>query len=151
MKAVDGHATAPVLQTLAGVPESVGTARRLARDLLGPGHPAADTAVVVVSELVTNAIAHTRSGRAGGTMTIALCPGPAGVLIQVRDDGGCSEPRVSECGDGEPAELAEHGYGLLLVAALADSWGTFSSPDGRVTWCRVSARAVAAEDVRRAG
>jgi hypothetical protein len=36
------------------------------------------------------------------------------------------------------ADGAEHGYGLLLVDALAERWGTISSPDGRVTWCRVA-------------
>ena len=77
---------------------------------------------------------HSKSGEPGGSVTVALCSGPAGILIQVRDDGGPSEPRVSAIS----ADGAEHGYGLLLVDALAESWGTISSPDGRVTWCRVA-------------
>ena len=51
-------------------------------------------------------------------------------------DGGASEPHLSgvatESGNG-----ADHGYGLLLVDALADRWGTIASPDGRITWCRI--------------
>ena len=93
--------------------------------------------MLLVSELVTNSVMHSRSGEPGGSVTVALCEGPAGVLIQVCDNGGTSEPRVSAM--PLPGNGAEHGYGLLLVDALADRWGTISSPEGRVTWCRVSA------------
>jgi anti-sigma regulatory factor (Ser/Thr protein kinase) len=129
-------AKAPVLCVLPGTPESASAARRMARQLLGDRHPAAETVQLVVSELVTNAIVHTKSGAPDGTVTVALCPGPGGVLVQVRDDGGPSEPRIS----GEAAHRgneAEQGYGLLLVDALAERWGTISSPDGRITWCRI--------------
>lgn len=126
-------ARVPVLRVLPGTPEAVGVARELARELLGSNHPAADTVLLLVSELVTNSIRHSRSGAPGGTVTITLCPGSAGVLVQVRDDGGPSVPSVSAAPGGD----AEHGYGLLLVDALADSWGTLASAEGRVTWCRV--------------
>jgi anti-sigma regulatory factor (Ser/Thr protein kinase) len=123
----------PLVRVLAGTPDSAGKARRLARDFLGEGHPDADTVALIVSELVTNAVTHSRSGAAGGSVTISLCGGDAGVLVQVRDDGGPSGRWVSSA----PGTAAEHGYGLLLVDALADSWGTSSGPHGRVTWCRV--------------
>jgi hypothetical protein len=61
------------------------------------------------------------------------------VLIQVRDDGGLTEPRVVAT-EATGAAWAEHGYGLLLVAALADSWGTTTTREGRLTWCRVVAK-----------
>ena len=128
---------APLLRVLPGTPESASAARSMTRQLLGEGHPSAETVQLVVSELVANAIVHSKSGAPGGTVTVALCPGPGGILVQVRDDGGPSEPHLSgvatEGGNG-----AEHGYGLLLVDALADRWGTISSPDGRITWCRIS-------------
>lgn len=127
---------APLLRVLPGTPESARAARAMTRQLLGEGHPAAETAQLVVSELVTNAIVHTKSGAPGGTVTVALCPGPGGILVQVRDDGGPSEPRLSGVAAEEGAG-AEHGYGLVLVDALADRWGTISSPDGRITWCRI--------------
>ncbi len=125
---------APLLRVLPGRPESVSTARELARQVLGDGNPATETAMLLVSELVTNSVMHSRSGEPGGSVTVALCQGPAGILIQVCDGGGSSEPRVSAV----PGNDAEHGYGLLLVDVLADRWGTISSPGGRVTWCRVS-------------
>jgi anti-sigma regulatory factor (Ser/Thr protein kinase) len=125
---------APLLRVLPGRPESASAARQIARQVLGDGNPATETAMLLVSELVTNSVMHSKSGEPGGSVTVALCSGPAGILIQVRDDGGPSEPCVSAV----PAGGAEHGYGLLLVDVLADRWGTISSPDGRVTWCRVS-------------
>jgi len=126
----------PLLRVLPGTAESAGAARLMARQLLGDSDPAAETVMLLVSELVTNAIVHSQSGAPGGTVTVALCPVSSGVLVQVRDDGGPSEPFLAEIGTGG----AEHGFGLRLVDALADSWGTISGPDNRVTWCRVSRR-----------
>lgn len=125
----------PVLRVLPGTPESAGVARAMARQILGDSHPAADTVMLLVSELVTNAVMHSRSGAPGGTVTVALCPGSAGVLIQVRDNGGPLEPLMSATSE----VAAERGYGQLLVSALADCWGSVVSTEGRVTWCRVGA------------
>ena len=128
-----------MLRMLPGAAESAAAARRLTRELLGPGHPALHTAMLLVSELVTNSVTHSRSGLPGGTVTVAVSTGSAGVLIQVRDDGGLTEPRVVETVP-TGTEGAEHGYGLLLVAALADTWGTTTTREGRLTWCRVVAK-----------
>jgi anti-sigma regulatory factor (Ser/Thr protein kinase) len=130
----------PVIRVLPGVPESAMEARRLTRRLLGDRHPAADTAMLLVSELVTNSVMHSRSRRPGGTVTVAVCAGLGSVLIQVRDDGGSSEPRLTAAvaSAATPAEGGEHGYGLLLVDALAETWGTIVTGAGRVTWCRLA-------------
>ncbi len=127
-----------VLRVLPGTADSAAAARQLTRELLGPGHPAIDTAMLLVSELVTNSVTHSRSGLPGGTVTVAVSTGSAGVLIQVRDDGGLTEPRLVSM-QATGTEGAEHGYGLLLVAALADTWGTAITREGRLTWCRVMA------------
>ncbi len=123
-----------MLAVLPGTPQSVSAARQIARQVLGDEHPATQTTMLLVSELVTNSVMHSRSGEPGGRVTVALCTGPAGILIQVSDDGGPSEPCVAPIS----ADGAEHGYGLLLVDLLAERWGTISSPEGRITWCRVS-------------
>ena len=127
-----------MLRLLPGTAGSVAAARELTRELLGPGHPALDTAMLVVSELVTNSVTHSRSGLPGGIVIIAVTAGSAGVLIQVRDEGGLTEPRVV-APQAAGAAGAEHGYGLLLVSALADTWGTTTTREGRLTWCRVGA------------
>ena len=139
----------PVIRVLPGVPESAAAARQVARQLLGDGHPAADTAMLLVSELVTNSVLHSKSGGPGGTVTVAICVGATSVLIQVRDDGGSSEPRLPTGQANviaDAAASAEHGYGLLLVDALAETWGTISTNASRVTWCRL-----AVGDARSAG
>jgi anti-sigma regulatory factor (Ser/Thr protein kinase) len=129
----------PVIQVLPGVPESATAARSLTRQLLGDHHPVADTAKLLMSELVTNSVMHSRSRRPGGTVTVAVCAGPTSVLIQVRDDGGPFEPQLPAARTAdEGASGAEHGYGLLLVDALAETWGTSATSDGRVTWCRLA-------------
>ena len=124
----------PVFRVLPAVSESVGAARQLARRLIGEQNPVADAFVLCVSELVTNAVTHTRSAVPGGSITIVLCLGESGALVQVRDDGGASAPRVID----ELDPYSEHGRGLQLVAALADHWGSVCTPQGRVTWCRLN-------------
>jgi anti-sigma regulatory factor (Ser/Thr protein kinase) len=117
--------------------------------------------MLLVSDLVTNSVLHSQSRRPGGTVTVALCAGATSVLIQVRDEGGPSKPRLLSCQataddtttqgvpragaendraseDYSVTAGAEHGYGLLLVDALAETWGTIVTPDGRVTWCRLA-------------
>lgn len=136
-----GTVAAPVIRVLPGVPESAAAARQVARQLLGDTHPAADTAMLLASELVTNAVMHSKSGRPGGTVTVAVCVGSTSVLIQVRDDGGPLEPRLPRGRDSlsiDASASAEHGYGLLLVDALAETWGTISTEVSRVTWCRLA-------------
>lgn len=145
--AIASPARRPLLRVFPGTPDSASAARLMVRQLLGDADPAAETVMLLVTELVTNAVLHSQSGEPGGTVTVALCPVSAGVLVQVRDDGGPSEPCLAES-SADGADSAEHGYGLLLVDALADSWGTISGPDSRVTWCRVS-RSVQATTIPR--
>jgi anti-sigma regulatory factor (Ser/Thr protein kinase) len=164
-------AASPVIRILPGGPESAAAARQATRELLGDNHPAADTAILLVSELVTNSVLHSQSRRLGGTVTVALCAGATSVLIQVRDDGGPSAPQLltaqgtaedttmrsvhgagAECdrisGDDSVTAGGEHGYGLRLVDSLAETWGTIVTPDGRVTWCRLAVQRLG-EEVER--
>jgi anti-sigma regulatory factor (Ser/Thr protein kinase) len=126
---------APDSHILPAIPESAGTARRLAGHFLGDQHPAADAVILCVSELVTNAIEHSLSAVPGGTVTVTFCASAREILVQVRDDGGRAAPQVRELGPE-----SEHGRGLQLVAALTDRWGSAAGPEGRVTWCRLPVR-----------
>jgi len=121
------------VMTLPGVPESLREARALVRRQLGVG-PAAEAAALCVSELVTNAIVYTRSGLPGGTLAVSLQQVPDGIIVRVRDAGSRVAPVLA---DPEPG--AEHGRGLLIVAAVADEWGTEPAITGRSTWCRIAA------------
>jgi anti-sigma regulatory factor (Ser/Thr protein kinase) len=130
--AADRGAQAMVLP---GVPESVREARALVRRELGAGD-AAEAAALCVSELVTNAIAYTRSGLPGGMFVVSVQAVPGGVVIRVRDQGARAMPVLADPGPG-----AEHGRGLLIVAGVADEWGTAPVSAGRATWCRIALEA----------
>jgi serine/threonine-protein kinase RsbW len=109
---------------LAGVPESVGEARRRVRDAISAwGVPAdVDAAVLVASELVTNAIRH----GAGGTVTLAIRCTRGQLRIDVFD----TSPEPPDLVESEPERLDEDGRGLVLVAALAATWGWYRTPGG---------------------
>src|SRR5215469_10690530 len=71
-----------------GEPEQVSrvrgfVTRRLA-DAALPGVDS-DAATLLTSELVTNAVLHTESGRPGGTVSVVVLALPDGVLIEVTD------------------------------------------------------------------
>jgi anti-sigma regulatory factor (Ser/Thr protein kinase) len=119
---------------LAGTPESARAARDLVRWALGDHHPSADDAQVLVSELVSNAIAHSRSGQPGGKLTVAVeaSADSQDVFIRVNDAGAPAQPTLRA-----PRRDTEGGRGLRIVAALAADWGTETSGSGRSTWCRI--------------
>ncbi|WP_436736403.1 ATP-binding protein [Streptomyces sp. BBFR102] len=120
-------------------PRSASEARRLTRERLAGWAVCRDTretADLVVSELVTNAIVHTTSRRITCELR-SLREGEC-LRIAVRDEGHAGPgPRPAE---GRPAE--EHGRGLLLVAALSTAWGTLEAETGTglTVWAELPAR-----------
>ncbi|MFI9272329.1 ATP-binding protein [Kitasatospora sp. NPDC052896] len=89
----------------------------------------ADTAELLVSELVTNALLHTASG----AVLEAALGADRRLRVEVRDTSGrLPRPR-------RPGDTATSGRGLVLVEALADAWGVQSGGDGKTTWFELSA------------
>jgi len=127
---------------LAGTPDAARQARALVGDLLGDDHPTVHDATLIVSELVSNAIAYSRSGQPGGTLIIAveMAPQPGDVRIQVCDGGGLEAPVLTASGPD-----SEHGRGLAIITALAAEWASETSDAGRATWCRLTTSRPAAE------
>ncbi|WP_123541982.1 ATP-binding protein [Streptomyces sp. HM190] len=113
-----------------GLAEEVGHARRFVAALLEERGPV-DDAVLVVSELATNAVRHSLSGAAGGWFVVVVSFGDDSdlVRIEVVDVGGEREPHLCDVTDRD-----EGGRGLALVAACAKDWGIKSWPDGRTVW-----------------
>ena len=106
--------------TVDHAPSSAAEARRaLGADLAGRGLPAAvvDDAVLVVSELIGNAV---RYGRPlpGGVLWVAWALEPGSLLLRVTDGGGRRSPRFREAG---PSDV--RGRGLAIIDALARKWG----------------------------
>ncbi len=82
--------------TIPGRPEHVREARAFVAKALGELHPALENAVLLTSELVTNAVMHSASRCSGGTITIEIGESAGGVRIEVtatRDQ--ISAPRLS--------------------------------------------------------
>lgn len=102
------------------------------------GCPAADTSVLLTSELVTNAIRHTHTGK-GGSFEIIVWRGLTAVCIAVLDSGSDEKPDLSngKANAWNPGPLGETGRGLTLVDALATRWGHEGGRGGRALWFRL--------------
>jgi anti-sigma regulatory factor (Ser/Thr protein kinase) len=107
----------------AGRPDQV----RLARAFLGgilDGCPAADDAVLCLSEIAANAVQHSASNAPGGQFTVRVEIGEPGyVQVQVTDAGG---PWREAAGDGDGNR------GLAIVRAIATGFGIDGDETGRV-------------------
>jgi anti-sigma regulatory factor (Ser/Thr protein kinase) len=115
--------------TVPGHPEQVAEVRRLVRRVVGDASPMADTAVLLVSELATNAVLHSASGQPGGSATVLITEIGGGVRVEVADEGSDqSAPAVR--GD----IYASEGHGLFLVQSLADQWGYVRDETGTTVW-----------------
>jgi hypothetical protein len=104
--------------------------RRWLAELLPPC-AARDDVAAVATELASNALKHTRSGR-GGWFGVEVTWHPQAERVAVADRGGPSAPRVID----DP--VAEHGRGLLLVRGLSVRTGTTGDRRGRLVWADVA-------------
>ncbi|MDQ0749271.1 anti-sigma regulatory factor (Ser/Thr protein kinase) [Streptomyces africanus] len=117
-------------------PAEVGRARRWARSrLAGSGiqadEPLAETLILLVSELVTNAVVHT--GRPA-VLRLSLphaVTEEVTVRLEVADRSGRAP--VPRCADDD----ATGGRGLALVDGLADRWGWSVESTGKRIWCEL--------------
>jgi serine/threonine-protein kinase RsbW len=101
------------------------SARRFTAALLD-GAPRFDDVLLVVDELVVNALRHTKSGQAGGSFAVEIARWDSGVRVAVTDQGGPSEPV-----GGDADFDAESGRGLRTVSLTADGWGWFGNERSR--------------------
>ncbi|MFF4499799.1 SpoIIE family protein phosphatase [Streptomyces sp. NPDC001401] len=139
--------------TLPGSPLAPGSARALVRAALADwaeaGLPGAehltdrlaDDAVLVVSELVTNAVVH------AGTEVEVECrmeEAAGALVVEVSDHHPSRAPRDSDAEvPYETAEVpygtSEYGRGLRLVSTLAESWGVTFRRGTKTVWARLPA------------
>jgi len=107
-------------------PDQVREARRFLAGILD-GCPAADDAILVLSELASNAVLHSESRERSGTFTVTanVCKGQY-VRIEAHDDGG----RWNQC-----ASNGDRPHGLDIIAILATASGVSAHPlTGRIAW-----------------
>ena len=121
-------------------PTAAAAARRFVRDTLQTwvatgaatdGHWLVDDAVLLTSELVTNAVVH------AGTQVHLTCRLADGAVEVVVRDGHPSRfvPDVADDGSGSPERTS--GRGLLLPAALASAWGVAYGRSSKAVWFRL--------------
>ncbi|MDR7312005.1 serine phosphatase RsbU (regulator of sigma subunit)/anti-sigma regulatory factor (Ser/Thr protein kinase)/putative methionine-R-sulfoxide reductase with GAF domain [Nocardioides luteus] len=115
-------------RTFEPAPTSVSEARRFARRVLADWgfEDLLDDAVLLTSELVTNAVTH-----AGTPMTVAVVREADRVRIDVVDQ---HPTRVLPVGANARPGIGEHGRGLLITSALATAWGVEYRKDHKRVW-----------------
>ena len=107
------------------------TASRSARDWMRPQldrwslAPVADTAQLLVTELVSNVVCHV-----GAPMTVRMTRDAETIRVEVED----TSARLPEAREPDPA--AEGGRGVALIATLASRWGTHlhRGDPGKTVW-----------------
>jgi serine/threonine-protein kinase RsbW len=127
---------APVLVgslTVAGRTKNVAEARAFVARSLGAEHPCVDDAVLLCSELVTNAVVHSDSAKPGGTVTVVVLNLSSTVRVEVVDNGSASSTPVVKSEVYMP-----EGHGLFLVEQLADTWGYSRDEVGTTVWFRLT-------------
>lgn len=96
--------------------------------------PVLDDTLLLLSEVVTNAITHSDSGRtAGGQVMVRVTRTSGSVHVEVTDGGSATSApavRVPEADD-------DGGRGLWLVDLLATAWGSQHGETGGSVWFRV--------------
>ncbi|WP_326644616.1 ATP-binding protein [Streptosporangium sp. NBC_01755] len=152
---IPGWSTTPnhtpvISQRFPATTDQVRPARTFVADILGDDHPLRDDAMLLASELATNAVEHstrptdtepadtkTPGARTADTtpddrprefvVTVAFTP--HGVIVTVQDPGSAQIPRTRN-----PQPNATGGRGLLLVNELATRWGFHRDPTATVIW-----------------
>lgn len=122
-------------------PAEVGRARRWARSRLagcgiGDDEPLAETLILLISELVTNAVVHT-----GCPAVLRMLFGEPGVRVEVADASDRAPSPRQAAGDDTG------GRGLELVDGLADRWGWQREGAGKRIWCEIDRAEKIAEGV----
>ena len=119
---------AGLARTFPGTPESVADVRSFVAEALA-ADPSAANAVLMASELATNAVVHSASRLRGGMYSVKVTPTATGMArIDVIDQGPLPEAEADEPGLG---------VGLGIVSQLATTFGA----DGPDRWFTVTTEA----------
>ena len=109
---------------------AVRMARRITRDALAAWHLAQleETAVLLVSELVTNAVRHATDT---GAVGLELASTGTQLRVEIQDGDPSWRPMNSL------ADCDESGFGFLLVDSLANRWGLRRVCAGKAVWAEL--------------
>lgn len=129
----------PTAVTLPGTPSSVLQARRYVHKALELYTHLAEDAALAVSELVSNAIVHTRSGMAiDGRVELSVAVVDGVVRVEVRDQGTINGSKPSLRVNDNATDPGEHGNGLRLVMSVVSRWGVeLLAGGGSLVWAEL--------------
>ncbi|MGW0484245.1 SpoIIE family protein phosphatase [Nonomuraea sp. NPDC003214] len=118
-----------------GTPHAPAAARRFVRQVLGEWRLThlTEDAVLLTSELVTNAVVHAGTG-IELTCRLDADAAPAKLEIEV-DDHDPGRAILAERPPSEP--MSTHGRGLALAGMLADAWGVTYTRTAKRVWVRM--------------
>jgi anti-sigma regulatory factor (Ser/Thr protein kinase) len=139
---MSGHELLSSRIAFTAAPAAVRRARHWIAAQLARTDPAEliDAAVLLVSELVTNAVhasaaaADSSGGADPGRVELAVARTRDTVRIEVSDSAHGSLPAPSD-----PSADDESGRGLQVITALTRQWGCRSVQRGKVVWCELAA------------
>lgn len=117
----------PLRRTFPGRHDQVARARDFVRKA-ACCCPILDEAVLLTSELCTNALQHTASAN-GGAFEVTIYRGHDCLRVEVHDDGAKTEPAIQAI-EG----MQEDGRGLEIVAMIAHRWGQCGGEYGRTVF-----------------
>ena len=120
-------AALPEVRIFGGSKQEIRHVREFVGRVVG-GTGVADDVVLLSSELATNAVLHSASG-GDGTFTVLVLVEGGLVRVEVHDRGSAEVPAIRQS-----RQLADSGAGLNLVDYIADRWGFYGGPSGRVVW-----------------
>jgi anti-sigma regulatory factor (Ser/Thr protein kinase) len=124
--------SADVSRTVVSRPEAAAEARHALVGLALPQRTREDLALIV-TELVTNSVLHAGLPP-GDPIGVKVENRPDGVRLAVHDGG-----RGFEVPSRPPGATLVAGHrGLVIVDALAESWGIDCGADGCTVWCRIA-------------
>ena len=109
-------------------PDQVREARQFLAQLPGDC-PTATDALACLSELVTNSVRYSNSRRPRGRFIVRASLYPAGLRVEVEDEGGPWQHR--------PGRGDQRGRGLAIVDALATDWSITGDGTGRTVWFEI--------------
>jgi anti-sigma regulatory factor (Ser/Thr protein kinase) len=96
--------------------------------------PVVEDAVLVVSELVSNAVRHA-APLPGGSVSVRWTIGPDRVHLEITDGGAPTLPRAED-----PTASAFGGRGLDIVRSLCTRWGVSEELDRMTVWADLPRR-----------
>ena len=119
-------------------PTAAASARAVVADAIRTWRVPVDTdvAILLTSELVTNAVTHAAACPGDSPVTFVLLTVACDLTTLRVDvhDGSGTLPVLDASAQEEPSNEAETGRGLLLVTSLSAEWGFYRTPGGKAVY-----------------